>query len=299
MVGDDAHGHVALLILAVALARERGDAADGGLEDVGVVVGFLALEDHAEALEAHARVDVARRQLLERAVGLAVELHEDQVPDLDDLGMARVDHLAAGLRGDLRLVAQVEVDLRAGAAGTRLAHLPEVVVLVAANDMVGGQELQPVVVGLLVEGHAVLLRTLEDGGVHAIGRELVDVVQQLPGPLDGLALEVVAVGPVAQHLEHGVVVGVVAHLLQVVVLARDAQTLLRVGARGYLRGALPRKISLNWFMPALVNMSVGSPLTTIGAEGTIACSFDAKKSRKARRISFDSIIYRFILFFRW
>ncbi len=146
--------------------------------------------------------------------------------------MARVDHLAAGLRGDLRLVAQVVVDLGAGAAGARLAHLPEVVVLVAADDVVGGQELQPVVVGLLVEGHAVLLRTLEDGGVHAIGRELVDVVQQLPGPLDGLALEVVAVGPVAQHLEHGVVVGVVAHLLQVVVLARDAQTLLRVGRAG-------------------------------------------------------------------
>mgnify|MGYP002508068485 CR=1 FL=1 len=33
----------------------------------------------------------------------------------------------------------------------------------------------------------------------------------------------------AEHLEHGVVVGVHAHLLEVVVLAADAQTLLRVG----------------------------------------------------------------------
>ena len=33
--------------------------------------------------------------------------------------------------------------------------------------------------------------------------------------------------------------------------------------------------------PAVVNISVGAPLTTIGAEGTIACPFDSKKSRKA------------------
>lgn len=77
------------------------------------------------------------------------------------------------------------------------------------------------------------------------------------------------------------VVGVVADLLQVIVLARNAQTFLRIGRTRILAGALPRKMSLNWFMPALVNISVGSPLTTIGAEGTIACPFDSKKSRKA------------------
>jgi len=42
-------------------------------------------------------------------------------------------------------------------------------------------------------------------------------------------------------------------------------------------------------MPALVNISVGSPLTTIGAEGTITWPLLSKKSRKARRILFDSI----------
>ena len=46
---------------------------------------------------------------------------------------------------------------------------------------------------------------------------------------------------------------------------------------------------MNWFMPALVNMSVGSPLTTIGAEGTILWPFEAKKSRNCFLISFDVI----------
>ena len=241
VVGDHAHGHVGLPVLAVFLARHLRDAADRGLENVGVVVRLLALEDHAEALEAHARVDVARGKFLQRAVCLAVELHEDEVPDLDHLRMARVDHLAARFGGDLRLVAQVEVDFRAGSAGSRLAHLPEIIVLVAADDMVRGQVPEPVVVSLLVERHAVLLRTFEHRGVHPLGGQSVDAVEQFPGPLDRLLLEVIAVGPVAQHLEHRMVVGVVADLLQVVVLARNAQTFLRIGRTRILAGGVAQE----------------------------------------------------------
>lgn len=71
-------------------------------------------------------------------------------------------------------------------------------------------------------------------------------------------------------------------------LARHAQALLGVGRRGYLRGGAAQKMSLNWFMPALVNISVGSPFTTIGAEGTITwpCS---KKVEKGAANLFDSI----------
>src|SRR5256885_14197726 len=60
--------------------------------------------------------------------------------------------------------------------------------------------------------------------------------QQLPGPLERLALEVVAEGPVAQHLEEGVVAGRVAHVFQIVVLAACAQAGLHRG--GALVGAL-------------------------------------------------------------
>ena len=43
-------------------------------------------------------------------------------------------------------------------------------------------------------------------------------------------------------------------------------------------------------MPALVNIRVGSFFTTIGAEGTISCPFDLKKSRNCCRISAEVII---------
>ncbi len=55
------------------------------------------------------------------------------------------------------------------------------------------------------------------------------VYQKLPCPLYGLFLEVVAERPVAEHLEHGVVIGVVPYLVEVVVLARHAQTFLCIG----------------------------------------------------------------------
>jgi hypothetical protein len=42
--------------------------------------------------------------------------------------------------------------------------------------------------------------------------------EQLPGPGDGLLLEVVPKGPVPQHLKESVVVRVLAHIIQVIVL---------------------------------------------------------------------------------
>ena len=56
--------------------------------------------------------------------------------------------------------------------------------------------------------------------------------EQLPRPVDGLALEVVAEAPVPEHLEEGVVARRAPDLLEVVVLAGDAQAALVVdGAR--------------------------------------------------------------------
>ena len=43
-------------------------------------------------------------------------------------------------------------------------------------------------------------------------------------------------------------------------------------------------------MPALVNISVGSSLITIGAEGTMACCFDSKNFLNESRISLAVII---------
>jgi hypothetical protein len=66
-----------------------------------------------------------------------------------------------------------------------------------------------------------------------------------------------------------VVVGVLADVVEVVVLAAGADALLAVDgpleARASESGsAVPRKMGLNWFMPALVKRSVGSSCGTAG-----------------------------------
>ena len=52
---------------------------------------------------------------------------------------------------------------------------------------------------------------------------------------------------------------------------------------------------LNWTMPALVNMSVGSFRGTSELDGTIMCPFRAKNWRKLDRISLTPLIYAYRL----
>src|SRR2546421_72435 len=73
-----------------------------------------------------------------------------------------------------------------------------------------------------------LVVRLEDREPEALARNLVLVEQKFEGEAYGVALEVVAEGEVAEHLEEGVVRRV-AHVVEVVVFASGAQALLRRG----------------------------------------------------------------------
>ena len=202
---------------------------DERLEHVGVVVRALALHHHAETLEAHTGIDVLGFQRLQCAVGLAVELHEHKVPYLNDLRVVLVHKVFAGHLGLLFVGTNVDVYLRAGTARTLVAHLPEVVFLRAAQDAFLADVLLPEVVCLHVHLEALLLVASEDGDIEPVLVYFHHLGEEFPSESDGLFLEVVAERPVAQHLEHRVVVGVVTHLFEVVVLAADAQALLAVG----------------------------------------------------------------------
>ena len=150
-----------------------------------------------------------------------------------------VDELTAGHFGLLLRGTRVEVYLRAGAAGACIAHFPEIVVLVAVDDMVGRDMLGPIRRSLIITFQVLFLGTLEYGDVQ-VGRVEVQYVYKIfPRIVYGSLLEVVAEAPVAEHLEHGVVVGVVPHLLKVVVLAAHAEAFLCVRAAPWLRRPCP------------------------------------------------------------
>ena len=59
--------------------------------------------------------------------------------------------------------------------------------------------------------------------------QMQNVDKVFPRHIDGFSLEIIAERPVSEHLEHCMVVGVESDLLEVVVLAADAKTFLRVG----------------------------------------------------------------------
>ena len=109
--------------------------------------------------------------------------------------------------------------------------------LVAVDDMVGRDMLEPVACCLVITLEAFCVVALKDCDVKVGWVELEDIDKILPCHVYGSLLEIVAKGPVAEHLEHSMVVGVVSHFLKVVVLAADAQTLLRVGTAAWLRVA--------------------------------------------------------------
>ena len=134
------------------------------------------------------------------------------------------------------------MELGAGTAGAGLTHHPEVVLFVAVDNVHGGIESGsfedgcPVGVCLIVEcGWIAFFRSV-DGGVEAFRRKAPDLRQEFPSPFNGFFLEVVAEGPVAEHLEEGVVVGVVADVFEVVVFTAGADALLRVGCAGWAVG---------------------------------------------------------------
>jgi hypothetical protein len=195
---------------AVAASRDVRRRGDQPLEEIDVVVAVHALHDGGDALEAHAGVDGRLRQRRQLPVRRAVVLHEDEVPDLD---VAVAILVRRARRPARHLGAVVVEDLRTRAAGTSVAHRPEVVLRTAAGDAlrIDADLLAPDAGGLLV--------VLVHRHPQPLAREHELARDQLPRVGDGLALEIVAEAEVAEHLEEGVVARGVAHVLEVVVLA--------------------------------------------------------------------------------
>ena len=215
---DMVRDHAQRRILQVCDAGEIGRGLDDVREQVDVVVVLHALHDGRKALEAGARIDRRLRQRHELSVGAALELHEHEVPDLDITIAVFIGRTRRATR-DVRAV--VVEDLAAGAAGTGVAHRPEVGLLAEAGQPVRWDTdlLDPDVGGLVI--------VLVDGDPEAVRIELQRAGDEIPSEADRIALEVVTEGEIAEHLEERVMPGRVADVLEVVVLAAGPHAALR------------------------------------------------------------------------
>ena len=214
MVGDDTEGHVLLLALAVAGAGDFRDLVGDVHNGIHIEQGVHVLAHHGQTLQTHAGVDILLLQLGVMVVAIVVELGEHHVPDLH-VPVAVAAHGAAGLAAAV-LLTTVIVDLGAGAAGAG-AVLPKVVRLAELEDPVLGNTdlLMPDAEGLIVGGGSLVAG--EHGGIQTVGVQThpFGAGQEFPRPVDGLFLEVIAKGEVAQHLKIGAVAGSVADVLNI------------------------------------------------------------------------------------
>jgi quinolinate synthase len=123
-----------------------------------------------------------------------------------------------------------------GRPGPRLAHHPEIVFLAPVDNMNSRVEPflfedgGPQVVGFLIEIGGFAFSRFVNGGIKTFLRELPDLGKELPGPFYRFGLEVIAEGPVAEHLKVGVVVGIQTDVLEVVVLSARPNAFLCVGS---------------------------------------------------------------------
>ena len=252
MVGDDAQGTAGagVIVGVIGLAADLLAQLDEVLHQIAVVVGSLVLHDGRHALQAHARIEVAVRQLRHGAVLLAVKLGEHEVPELQE-AVAVAAGLAVGAAA-ADLLAHVKVDLGARTAGAGGASSPEVVVLAQTGDVIlGNAQGAPHVVGLIVLG--------KDGEVEAVERQLELLGDELKGPSAGLLLGDAAKGEVAEHLKEGQVTAVLANAVYVV----GADALLAGDRADLLHGLLALVVLLK-----LVHAGVGKQQRRIvGNEG--------------------------------
>ena len=227
MVRDHAQGDVALGPAPECYAREILRAREDRHEQVRLVVAAKAREHLRHALEAGARVDGRLRQRREHATRVAIELHEHEVPELEEAARAAGRVVVV----ETRHGPAIEVDLRARAARPGVAHLPEVLARPEPVDLVRRDP------DLALPDLRCLLVLVKHRD-NELGRiDLPALRDQLPGELDRLALEVIAEREVPEHLEEGVVARAAADLFEIVVLARDAHALLR-GGRALVRARL-------------------------------------------------------------
>ena len=252
VVGDDAKrsAGTGVIVGVIGLAADLLAQLDEMLHQVAVVIGGLVLHDGGHALKAHARIEVAVRQLRHGAVLLAVILGKDEVPELQE-AVAVAAGLAVGAAA-ADLLAHVKVDLGARTAGAGGASGPEVVVLAQTGDVVlGNAQRAPHVVGLVVLG--------KDGEVQAVKRQLELLGDELKGPGASLLLGDAAKREVAEHLEEGQVTAVLANAIDVV----GADALLAGNRADLLHGLLALVVLLK-----LVHAGVGKQQRRIvGDEG--------------------------------
>mmetsp|Transcript_91893 Transcript_91893/g.230998 ORF Transcript_91893/g.230998 Transcript_91893/m.230998 type:complete len:316 (-) Transcript_91893:265-1212(-) len=193
-------------------------------EKVSVVVAPLLLQDGCHALQTHTGVNMLVWQFRQLSRIVAIELHENQIPNLNNIWIIRVYQ-----RGSIPATNAVVVKLSARTARAYSAHLPEVIALPKRKYAGRWQVPFPELFGFQVWWEPHHLITAKVRRIDPFRLECIHRSEQLPSEVNGFDLEVIAKAPIAKHLKEGVVVVVAPDIIQVIVLATSTDAFLAVG----------------------------------------------------------------------
>ena len=228
MIGD----HAQRFVFQIVRLRELCRNFDQMLKQIDFIVRVDVLQHRRQSFQAHASVDARRGQRRQRAIGRAIELHENEIPDFDE---AIAVFVRRSRRTAWNFRSVIVENLRARTARSRVCHLPEIIrrerrtfVVADADDAIFRQSdfFVPQIVSFVV--------CVVDRDKQTIFRQSEHTREQLPRPDDRVALEIVAERPIAEHLEKRVMPRGVADRIQIVVFAARAQAALHVG-RAHVR----------------------------------------------------------------
>jgi hypothetical protein len=168
VVGEHAQRAVDLGVGPGTLAGELLPEADQRHELVGVEDARDALQNRRQAVQAEPGVDVLRRQRRQRVDRVLIELHEHEVPVLEEALVVAARQVV----GLAEVQAAVQVELAARAARPGRAGLPEILRPRARDDpLARDADRQPRLDRFLVRADPEFLVALEDRDPDVVGVE--------------------------------------------------------------------------------------------------------------------------------
>ena len=129
MVRYHAHRPIGLVLLPIPNPGPGGHGAKQRRKHIAVIVAIDTLCHCRQTFQSHASIDAGPGQGMQLPPSISIELHEDEIPDLDDAIARAVRPIVARHRRSL-----VEMKFRTGPTGSGISHLPEVIFFVATHD---------------------------------------------------------------------------------------------------------------------------------------------------------------------
>ena len=238
------------------------------------------LQHGRNTLQTHTGIHGRFRQRFHGAVSLTVELHEDDVPNLN---VAIAIFFCASRRPTPDMVAVVVENFGAWTTRTGITHLPEVVgsisrtfVITDADDTFARNTdfFFPDFIGFIV--------SFIDGDPQTLFWQGKPVFtgQQFPCILNSIVFEVIAEAEVAQHFEESVVTCSVTDVFQVIVLTTRTYTTLRGGCAGIITLVEAKENILELVHPGVGKQQSRVIVRYQGAAGNYLVSFTMEKIEK-------------------